>query len=108
VQLGDVVRGPGVLHHGNFGLDPVVLRHRGRIGLGGGGCGCPGSLFIQTRQKNLGVRQSQIHKWGVCAEEEISPQELVVEYVGEAIYAQVAERLKRRLTWHAERESSYA
>jgi histone-lysine N-methyltransferase SETD1 len=31
----------------------------------------------------------------VYAEEEISPQELVVEYVGEVIYAQVAERREK-------------
>ncbi|TEB26834.1 SET domain-containing protein [Coprinellus micaceus] len=46
---------------------------------------------LQTRKKHLRFSRSPIHDWGLYAMEKISRGEMVIEYVGEVIRAQVAE-----------------
>ncbi|KAF8884232.1 hypothetical protein CPB84DRAFT_1789433 [Gymnopilus junonius] len=45
---------------------------------------------LQTRKKHLRFARSPIHDWGLYAMEKISRGEMVIEYVGEIIRAQVA------------------
>ena len=47
---------------------------------------------LQTRKKHLRFARSPIHDWGLYAMEKISRGEMVIEYVGEIIRAQVAEK----------------
>jgi len=47
---------------------------------------------LQTRKKHLRFSRSPIHDWGLYALEKISRGEMVIEYVGEVIRAQVAEK----------------
>ncbi|KAI0074924.1 SET-domain-containing protein [Panus rudis PR-1116 ss-1] len=47
---------------------------------------------LQTRKKHLRFARSPIHDWGLYAMEKISRGEMVIEYVGEVIRAQVADK----------------
>lgn len=47
---------------------------------------------LQTRKKHLRFSRSPIHDWGLYAMEKISRGEMVIEYVGEVIRAQVADK----------------
>ncbi|EDR10511.1 histone methyltransferase, partial [Laccaria bicolor S238N-H82] len=49
----------------------------------------------QTRKKHLRFARSPIHDWGLYAMEKISKGEMVIEYVGEVIRAQVAEKREK-------------
>lgn len=46
---------------------------------------------LRTRKKQLKFSRSPIHDWGLYAAESITPGEMVIEYVGEVIRAQVAD-----------------
>jgi hypothetical protein len=46
---------------------------------------------LRTRKKALKFSRSPIHDWGLYAAEAIGPGEMVIEYVGEVIRAQVAD-----------------
>ncbi|KAJ7216625.1 hypothetical protein GGX14DRAFT_359065 [Mycena pura] len=50
---------------------------------------------LQTRKKHLRFARSPIHDWGLYAMERISRGEMVIEYVGEIIRAQVAEKREK-------------
>ncbi|KNZ81042.1 Histone-lysine N-methyltransferase, H3 lysine-4 specific [Termitomyces sp. J132] len=50
---------------------------------------------LQTRKKHLRFGRSPIHDWGLYAMEKISRGEMVIEYVGEVIRAQVAEKREK-------------
>jgi [histone H3]-lysine4 N-trimethyltransferase SETD1 len=50
---------------------------------------------LQTRKKHLRFARSPIHDWGLYAMERISKGEMVIEYVGEVIRAQVAEKREK-------------
>ncbi|KAF9034739.1 SET domain-containing protein [Hymenopellis radicata] len=50
---------------------------------------------LQTRKKHLRFARSPIHSWGLYALERISKGEMVIEYVGQVVRAQVAERRER-------------
>jgi hypothetical protein len=50
---------------------------------------------LQTRKKHLRFARSPIHDWGLYAMERISRGELVIEYVGEVIRAQVADKREK-------------
>nr|GAT45863.1 predicted protein [Mycena chlorophos] len=50
---------------------------------------------LQTRKKHLRFGRSSIHDWGLYAMEKISRGEMVIEYVGEIIRAQVAEKREK-------------
>ncbi len=50
---------------------------------------------LQTRKKHLRFARSPIHDWGLYAMERISRGDLVVEYVGEVIRAQVADKREK-------------
>lgn len=50
---------------------------------------------LQTRKKQLRFAQSPIHAWGLYAMEKISRGEMVIEYVGEIIRAQVADKREK-------------
>ena len=50
---------------------------------------------LQTRKKHLRFARSPIHDWGLYAMEKISKGEMVIEYVGEVIRAQVAEKREK-------------
>lgn len=50
---------------------------------------------LQTRKKHLRFARSAIHDWGLYAMEKISKGEMVIEYVGEIIRAQVAEKREK-------------
>jgi len=50
---------------------------------------------LQTRKKHLRFARSPIHDWGLYAMEKISRGEMVIEYVGELIRAQVAEKREK-------------
>ncbi|KAJ3999737.1 hypothetical protein F5050DRAFT_1564380, partial [Lentinula boryana] len=50
---------------------------------------------LQTRKKHLRFARSPIHDWGLYAMERISRGEMVIEYVGEVIRAQVAEKREK-------------
>lgn len=50
---------------------------------------------LQTRKKHLRFARSPIHDWGLYAMEKISRGEMVIEYVGEVIRAQVAEKREK-------------
>ncbi|KAG5644680.1 hypothetical protein DXG03_007979 [Asterophora parasitica] len=50
---------------------------------------------LQTRKKHLRFARSPIHDWGLYALEKISRGEMVIEYVGEVIRAQVAEKREK-------------
>ncbi|KAJ2936540.1 hypothetical protein H1R20_g555, partial [Candolleomyces eurysporus] len=50
---------------------------------------------LQTRKKHLRFSRSPIHDWGLYAQEKISRGEMVIEYVGEVIRAQVAEKREK-------------
>ncbi|KAF7329809.1 hypothetical protein MKEN_00244200 [Mycena kentingensis (nom. inval.)] len=50
---------------------------------------------LQTRKKHLRFARSPIHDWGLYAMEKISRGEMVIEYVGEIIRAQVAEKREK-------------
>ena len=52
---------------------------------------------LQTRKKHLRFARSPIHDWGLYAMERIVRGEMVIEYVGEVIRAQVAD--KREATY---------
>lgn len=52
---------------------------------------------LQTRKKHLRFARSPIHDWGLYAMERIARGEMVIEYVGEVIRAQVAD--KRETTY---------
>ncbi|CAO3700226.1 unnamed protein product [Rhizopus stolonifer] len=56
-----------------------------------------GSRFDQLKQKKkqLVFKKSPIHEYGLFAVERIEAQEFVIEYVGEVIHQQVAERRER-------------
>lgn len=46
---------------------------------------------LRTRKKQLKFQRSPIHDWGLYAVESITAGEMVIEYVGEVIRAQVAD-----------------
>jgi SET domain-containing protein len=46
---------------------------------------------LRTRKKQLKFQRSPIHDWGLYAAESITVGEMVIEYVGEVIRAQVAD-----------------
>ena len=50
---------------------------------------------LQSRKKHLRFARSPIHDWGLYAMERISRGELVIEYVGEVIRAQVADKREK-------------
>ena len=50
---------------------------------------------LQTRKKHLRFARSPIHNWGLYAMERISRGEMVIEYVGEIIRAQVADKREK-------------
>ncbi|KAJ3869517.1 hypothetical protein EV359DRAFT_29806 [Lentinula novae-zelandiae] len=50
---------------------------------------------LQTRKKHLRFARSPIHAWGLYAMERIARGEMVIEYVGEVIRAQVAEKREK-------------
>ncbi|KAF8892939.1 hypothetical protein BD779DRAFT_1436361 [Infundibulicybe gibba] len=50
---------------------------------------------LQTRKKHLRFARSPIHDWGLYAMEKISKGEMVIEYVGEVIRAQVADKREK-------------
>ncbi|EKM57176.1 uncharacterized protein PHACADRAFT_142398 [Phanerochaete carnosa HHB-10118-sp] len=50
---------------------------------------------LQTRKKHLRFARSPIHDWGLYAMEKISRGEMVIEYVGEIIRAQVADKREK-------------
>jgi hypothetical protein len=50
---------------------------------------------LQTRKKHLRFARSPIHDWGLYAMERILRGEMVIEYVGEIIRAQVAEKREK-------------
>ena len=50
---------------------------------------------LQTRKKHLRFARSPIHDWGLYAMERISRGEMVIEYVGEVIRAQVADKREK-------------
>lgn len=50
---------------------------------------------LQTRKKHLRFARSPIHDWGLYALEKISRGEMVIEYVGEVIRAQVADKREK-------------
>ncbi|KAH9920714.1 uncharacterized protein B0H18DRAFT_880818, partial [Fomitopsis serialis] len=50
---------------------------------------------LQTRKKHLRFARSPIHDWGLYAMEKISRREMVIEYVGEIIRAQVADKREK-------------
>ncbi|KAJ7594183.1 hypothetical protein C8J56DRAFT_926134 [Mycena floridula] len=50
---------------------------------------------LQTRKKHLRFARSPIHDWGLYAMERIARGEMVIEYVGEIIRAQVAEKREK-------------
>ncbi|KAF8958959.1 hypothetical protein BDZ97DRAFT_1761764 [Flammula alnicola] len=50
---------------------------------------------LQTRKKHLRFARSPIHDWGLYAMEKISRGEMVIEYVGEVIRAQVADKREK-------------
>ena len=50
---------------------------------------------LQTRKKHLRFARSPIHDWGLYAMEKICKGEMVIEYVGEIIRAQVADKREK-------------
>lgn len=50
---------------------------------------------LQTRKKQLRFARSPIHDWGLYAMERIAKNEMVIEYVGEVIRAQVADKREK-------------
>ncbi|CAL1709865.1 unnamed protein product [Somion occarium] len=50
---------------------------------------------LQTRKKHLRFARSPIHDWGLYAMEKVSRGEMVIEYVGEIIRAQVADKREK-------------
>lgn len=50
---------------------------------------------LQTRKKHMRFARSPIHDWGLYAMEKISRGEMVIEYVGEIIRAQVADKREK-------------
>ncbi|TFK19254.1 hypothetical protein FA15DRAFT_674606 [Coprinopsis marcescibilis] len=50
---------------------------------------------LQTRKKHLRFARSSIHDWGLYAMERILKGEMVIEYVGEVIRAQVADKREK-------------
>ena len=50
---------------------------------------------LQARKKQLRFARSPIHDWGLYACERISRGDLVIEYVGEVIRAQVADKREK-------------
>lgn len=50
---------------------------------------------LQTRKKHMRFARSPIHDWGLYAMEKISRGEMVIEYVGEVIRAQVADKREK-------------
>ncbi|KAG0704160.1 hypothetical protein DFH29DRAFT_989141 [Suillus ampliporus] len=50
---------------------------------------------LQTRKKHLRFARSPIHDWGLYAMERIARGEMVIEYVGEIIRAQVADKREK-------------
>ncbi len=50
---------------------------------------------LQTRKKHLRFARSPIHDWGLYAMEKINRGDLVIEYVGEVIRAQVADKREK-------------
>lgn len=50
---------------------------------------------LQTRKKHLRFARSPIHDWGLYAMERIMRGEMVIEYVGEIIRAQVADKREK-------------
>jgi hypothetical protein len=50
---------------------------------------------LQTRKKHLRFARSPIHDWGLYAMEKIVRGEMVIEYVGEIVRAQVAEKREK-------------
>lgn len=50
---------------------------------------------LQTRKKHLRFARSPIHDWGLYAMERIARGEMVIEYVGEVIRAQIADKREK-------------
>lgn len=50
---------------------------------------------LQSRKKHLRFARSPIHDWGLYAMERISKGEMVIEYVGEVIRAQIADKREK-------------
>lgn len=50
---------------------------------------------LRTRKKQLKFSKSPIHDWGLYAMEHITQGEMVIEYVGEVIRAQVADKREK-------------
>lgn len=50
---------------------------------------------LQSRKKHLRFARSPIHDWGLYAMERIARGELVIEYVGEVVRAQVADKREK-------------
>lgn len=50
---------------------------------------------LQTRKKHLRFARSPIHDWGLYAMERVARGEMVIEYVGEVVRAQVADKREK-------------
>ncbi|KAJ5647554.1 Histone-lysine N-methyltransferase [Penicillium lividum] len=51
---------------------------------------------LKKRKKPVRFARSAIHNWGLYAEENISPNDMIIEYVGEKVRQQVADMRERR------------
>lgn len=51
---------------------------------------------LKSRKKQLRFGKSRIHDWGLFAEEHIDAHDMVIEYIGEIIRAQVAEEREKQ------------
>ena len=61
---------------------------------------------LGARKRQLRFRKSVIHDWGLYADEEIEPNSMVIEYVGEVVRKPVAEMREKRFL-RAGFDSSY-
>ena len=50
---------------------------------------------LQKRQKSLKFARSLIHNWGLFAMEQIDPNEMVIEYIGEVVRQRVADHREK-------------
>lgn len=78
-------------------LNRAVALSKAAGGVAGGGAQDMLVKFnqLQSRKKHLRFARSPIHDWGLYAMERISRGEMVIEYVGEVVRAQVAERREK-------------
>ena len=53
-------------------------------------------IFFQHNSKRVRFGRSKIHNWGLFAQEPIAPHEMVIEYIGEKIRANIADVREQR------------